>query len=92
MIRPEKKSEVAWRLATLAALASPAIALVFLAYLQSRPNTDRVVLTGPFDGQRAFNDLKRLVAFGPRPFGFAGPQALQGIYHQRPPRCERQRC
>ena len=57
------------RLVILAALALPSLALISLAYIQSRPNTAGVALTGPFDGERAFADLKTLVSFGPRPSG-----------------------
>ena len=75
MIRPGGKLRpLSWKLATLAALASPGFVLFFLAYLQSGPNTAGVRLTGPFDGERAFTDLKELVAFGPRP---SGSQALE---------------
>lgn len=45
------------------------LALSVLGYIQSRPNTAGVASQGPFDGQRAFADLRRLVAFGPRPSG-----------------------
>jgi len=51
------------------------LALPLLTHLQSRPSTSGVVLEeGPFDGERAFADLRRLVGFGPRP---SGSQALE---------------
>lgn len=56
-------------LVTLAALALPALALLSAAYIQSRPNTFGIAVTGPFDGERAFTDLRTLVSFGPRPSG-----------------------
>lgn len=55
----------------LGALASLAFAIMVVAYIQCRPNTASVVVTGPFDGERAFADLKRIVSFGPRPAGSA---------------------
>jgi len=48
-----------------------AFMLIGLAYVQSRPNTDFATPPGSFDGERAFADLQRLVAFGPRPSGSA---------------------
>ena len=48
--------------------------LIGLAYVQSRSNTAFATLSGPFDGERAFADLQRLVAFGPRPSGSAALQ------------------
>jgi len=62
------------RLLILAALASPALALILVAYVQTRPNTAGAALAGPFNGERAFGDLKTLVSFGPRP---SGSQALE---------------
>jgi len=62
------------RLVTLAALALPTLALILVAYVQTGPNTAGAALAGPFDGERAFVDLKTLVAFGPRP---SGSQALE---------------
>jgi Zn-dependent M28 family amino/carboxypeptidase len=47
----------------------PALALLLAAYFQSRPNTAGIAALGPFDGERAFVDLKTLVGFGPRPSG-----------------------
>src|SRR5437870_4772783 len=44
-------------------------ALEWHRYVQSSPNTTGVAVAGPFDGERAFADLKRLVEFGPRPSG-----------------------
>ena len=70
----KKRRLLRWRLTMLASLVSPVFVLVFLAYLQSRPNTAGAILTGPFDGERAFADLKRIVSFGPRP---SGSPALQ---------------
>jgi glutaminyl-peptide cyclotransferase len=68
LIRAGKKQRsLGWKLATLGTLASPAFVLIFLAYLQSTPNTAGVISTGPFDGERAFADLKRIASFGPRP-------------------------
>ena len=70
MTQTEKKRPVLRRrLENLAALASPILALMFLTYLQSKPNTSHVALTGLFNGERAFADLERIVAFGPRPAG-----------------------
>lgn len=60
-----------WPLVALVLPAIVVLALSVLGYLQSRPNTTGVVSQGPFDGQRAFADLRRLVAFGPRPSGSA---------------------
>jgi hypothetical protein len=60
---------IAARLVILAALALPALALLSTAYIQSRPNTAGIAVPGPFDGARAFADLKTLVSFGPRPSG-----------------------
>lgn len=57
--------------ALLVALASPIFGLAIAAYVQSRPNTTGVVVSGPFDAERAFADLKRIVRFGPRPSGSA---------------------
>jgi glutaminyl-peptide cyclotransferase len=51
----------------------PALTLLVMAYIQSRPNATDLALSGPFDGERAFADLKTLVSFGPRP---SGSQAL----------------
>jgi len=62
------------RLLILAALALPALALILVAYVQTTPNTAGVALSGPFDGERAFGDLKTLVSFGQRP---SGSQALE---------------
>jgi glutaminyl-peptide cyclotransferase len=59
------------RLLTLALLTSPVIAILFVGYFQSRPNTAAVAAEGPFNNERAFAALKRLVAFGPRPSGSA---------------------
>ena len=64
----------AWKLAALAALASSAFALILVAYLHSTPNTAGVSFNGQFDGERAFADLRQIVAFGPRP---PGSQALE---------------
>lgn len=57
------------RLVTLAALSLPALVLLALAYIQTRPNTAGIAAPSPFDGERAFGDLKTLVSFGPRPSG-----------------------
>ena len=43
--------------------------MTIAAYIQTRPNTAGVIVTGPFDGERAFADLKHIVGFGPRPSG-----------------------
>src|SRR5439155_17942456 len=59
------------RLLTLALLTSPVIAILFVGHFQSRPNTAAVAAEGPFNNERAFAALKRLVAFGPRPSGSA---------------------
>jgi glutaminyl-peptide cyclotransferase len=70
LTQTEKKRHVLRRrLENLTALASPILALMFLAYLQSKPNTSHVALTRLFNGERAFADLKRIVDFGPRPAG-----------------------
>jgi glutaminyl-peptide cyclotransferase len=58
-----------WRLAVLGALVSPTFVMTIVGYIHSRPNTGGVAKTSPFDGERAFADLKRLVGFGPRPSG-----------------------
>jgi hypothetical protein len=50
-------------------LASLSLAISLPDYIHSRPNTVAVALAGPFDAERAFADLKRLAAFGPRPSG-----------------------
>jgi hypothetical protein len=50
-------------------LAIAVLAVSVLAYIQSRPNTAGVDLEGSFDCHRAFADVRRLVAFGPRPSG-----------------------
>jgi hypothetical protein len=69
-LRAETGSQqLKWKLATLGALASPALPIILAGYIQSKPNTAGVALTSPFDGERAFTDLRRLVAFGPRPSG-----------------------
>jgi len=74
LIRPENRPRLRTRkLAALAALASPAFALILVAYFHSTPNTAGVSFSGPFDGERAFADLRHIVAFGPRP---PGSQAL----------------
>ena len=75
LIRAGKKLRpIRWKLAALTILPSPAFALIFLAYFQSRPNSAGVILRGPFDGERALADLKRIVSFGRRP---SGSQALE---------------
>jgi len=58
----------------LGLIASPAFALILLGRGQLGPNTRRAALRGPFDGERAFADLEKLVSFGPRP---SGSQALE---------------
>ena len=73
MIRADRKLSFERRLAILGALAPPALAMILVVYVQSRPNTASVVLSGSFDGDRALADLKRIVSFGPRP---SGSQAL----------------
>jgi len=62
------------------------IVVTALAFVSYHPRREPVILTAPsdsFDGDRAFADLKSLVAFGPRP---PGSQALdrtrQWITHQ----------
>jgi Zn-dependent M28 family amino/carboxypeptidase len=50
-------------------LAGALLAVAVLGYIQSRPNTAGVALQGTFDCERAFADVRRLVAFGPRPSG-----------------------
>ena len=50
-------------------LAIALLAVFVLDYIQSRPNTAGVTLEGSFDCERAFADVRRLVAFGPRPSG-----------------------
>ena len=50
-------------------LAIAPLAVSLLGYIQSRPNTAGVDLEGSFDCERAFADVRRLVAFGPRPSG-----------------------
>lgn len=57
----------------MGAIASPVLILVLLGYGRLGPNTGGAKLHGPFDGERAFADLKLLVNFGPRP---SGSQAL----------------
>jgi hypothetical protein len=57
------------KLVTSALLALTLIAVSVFGYIQSRPNTNGVPLEGPLDGERAFADLRRLAAFGPRPSG-----------------------
>jgi len=56
-------------LIVLELLAAILLAVSVLGYIRSRPNTAGIASEGPFDGNRAFADLKRLVAFGPRPSG-----------------------
>lgn len=58
-----------WPLIASVLPAVVVLALSVLGYRQSRPNTAGVALEGPFDGERAFADLRRLAAFGPRPSG-----------------------
>lgn len=62
------------RLGALAAHVSPALALLFPAYLQSKRNTSVATFNGELDGERASADLKRIVSFGPRP---SGSEALE---------------
>ena len=50
-------------------LAIALLTVFVLGYIQSRPNTAGVDLEGSFDCERAFADVRRLVAFGPRPSG-----------------------
>jgi len=50
-------------------LAIALLAVSVLGYIQSRPNTAGVALEGSFDCERAFADVRRLVASGPRPSG-----------------------
>jgi len=54
-------------------LAIALLAVFVLGYIQSRANTAGVALEDFFDCERAFADVRRLVAFGPRP---SGSQAL----------------
>jgi Zn-dependent M28 family amino/carboxypeptidase len=55
-------------------LAIALLAVSGLGYIQSRPNTAGCALEGSFDCERAFADVRRLVAFGPRP---SGSEALE---------------
>jgi Zn-dependent M28 family amino/carboxypeptidase len=50
-------------------LAIALLTVFVLGYIQSRPNTAGVDLEASFDCERAFADVRRLVAFGPRPSG-----------------------
>ena len=86
------KTLLRWKLAGLAALASPAFALFLLVYLQSEPKTAGVSLAGPFDGERVFTDLKELVAFGPRPSGSQALERCRAVHRQQAPPGKRQRC
>lgn len=62
------------RLTALAALALTPVGIVLAIILGSRPNTNGVRVVSEFDGQRAFQDLRTIVSFGPRP---SGSQALE---------------
>jgi hypothetical protein len=50
------------------------LTIILAGFLGSRPNTAAVRLVGDFNGQRAFDDLRHIVGFGPRP---SGSQALE---------------
>ena len=67
--QPQRSRSTGWSLGILALIASPAFALILLGYIQRGPTTNGVRPGGPFDGDRAFADLRRLIAFGPRPPG-----------------------
>jgi len=68
--RRKKSSNARWILLALAIV----LVVVVIAYgVQRSPAGKSSAQTSPFDGDRAYEDLKKIVGFGPRP---AGSEAL----------------
>lgn len=65
--RYSRRIKGTWRRAIRGFLTVALVRISLCGYITSRPNTVGVSSDGPFDGEHAFADLKRLVAFGPRP-------------------------
>jgi len=67
--QPDRSRSTAWNLGILALIALPAFTLILLGYSQRVSATNGVRPASLFDGDRAFADLRHLVALGPRPPG-----------------------
>lgn len=87
--RPYRRTRhLAWW-AWVSALAGAAGAVIAAAWLYPRWSGEAHAAASPlgledipFDGQRAYEDLKRLCALGPRPSGSAGMRAQQQLLRQ----------